>query len=72
MGGRSTADIVLLIFAATVALVIVFVTVGVLTIEMLHPEADTTLAVEGVSHTMGIIVGVVVGYMLGRGRKESP
>jgi hypothetical protein len=72
MTGRSTRDIVLLIFAATVGLVLVLAVAGVLLVELLHPDVDTSVAVTGVTHTLGVIVGVTVGFMLGKGKREEP
>lgn len=69
---RSTPELVLLIIATTVAVVMVVAVVGILIVEILHPEVDISAAAQGFTHTLGVLVGVVAGYMLGRGKKEGP
>jgi putative flippase GtrA len=63
---RSTSDLVLLIFAATIGLTILAVSSGLVLLELLHPEVDTTLAATALGQVVGIVIGVVVGFVAGR------
>jgi hypothetical protein len=65
---RTTAELVLLILAATVGAVLVagVVTLGAVTLA--NPAADTTGAVAALTSTITVLVGVIVGYLAGKAR----
>lgn len=63
----------LIIFAGTIAVVLVVAVTAVAFIAIVHPELfDEAGAVQGVSNILGILVGVVVGWLLGRPRLTRP
>lgn len=60
---RSTVDVVVLILAATVAFVLVLVTVGLVVVAD-DPSGGTVRSVaESVGGVLSLFVGVVVGYV---------
>lgn len=66
VGDRPTGDLVVLMLAAMVALVALLSATAVLVLAVLDPARDLTLAIQGITDFMGIIVGAVVGFVAGR------
>jgi hypothetical protein len=71
LADRPTTDLVLLILATTIGLTILFAGAGLMLLEALHPEVDTTAASTSLGHIIAVIVGVVVGYVAGGRRSPS-
>lgn len=66
LGERATADVVVIILAVLIGLSILLSGAAVFVLEILHPEYDTSVAVETSGELMAVIVGAVVGYIAGR------
>lgn len=64
--GRSTRDVVTIVLAVTAAACLFAALVGLLTIELVHPETDTTGALDAVWSIVAAVVGLVAGYVLSR------
>ena len=71
-GSRSTVDLVVLGLTAVIGFVIVFTLVGIILIELIHPEVDTESLIQVESEILGVLVGALVGFVGGRqvGRTE--
>jgi hypothetical protein len=65
---RETREVVLIVFAVTIAAVVVSAVVGLLAIELVHPETDTYNALNAVWNVAALMLGAVVGYLFGRRR----
>lgn len=63
---RPTRELVLIVFAATVGLVIVATIVGLLTLELVHPDTDTVDGLTAAWSAASVMFGIVAGYLLGR------
>lgn len=63
---RSTRELVLLIFAATGCAVLILTVGGLLTIELAHPEVDTTAGLSAAWDVTALMFGAVAGYVLAR------
>lgn len=70
---RSTVDLVVLAVAFIISFVIVVTLLGVILIELVHPETDTESMVRMESEILGVLVGALVGFISGRnvGRSEA-
>lgn len=68
---RSTREIVLIIFAATVGAVLVLTVGGLLTIELVHPEADTGPGLEAAWNVASLMLGGITGYLFAIRRKNG-
>jgi hypothetical protein len=64
---RSTVDLVVLGLLVVVALVVVAGFVGIILIELIHPEVDTDPLIRIESEILGVLVGALVGFVGGRG-----
>lgn len=69
--GRSTSDLVLLIFALIIGAAVLVLAVGVVLLELQYPDADTSVAVTSLGQIVAIVIGVVVGFVAGRRPSES-
>ena len=69
---RSTTDIVVLLFTALVAAVIILIVLGAVIGRIIHPEMDVSKAAEIVMQNISTIIGALVGFISGRvyGRRE--
>ena len=65
MNARPAIDVVVVVFAACVAIVLVLTTIGVVVIEIVNPDQDTAAAIDTVSETLGVLVGALVGLIGG-------
>ena len=63
---RPTREIVLVILTAAAAACLVAAVVGLLTLEIVHPEADTTASLTSLWHVVAAILAGAAGYTLGR------
>lgn len=72
-GERGTIDLVVLVITGVIAFVIVASMVGIILIELLHPETDTEPMIRMESEILGVLVGALVGFIGGRqvGRGEA-
>jgi hypothetical protein len=66
IGDKPTSDLVLLTLVALLALVVALTTAGVLTLTVLRPELDLTVAVNNLGNTTSALTGAVLGYLAGR------
>ena len=69
---RPTIDTVVLLIAVVISFVIVASLIGIILIELIHPETDTEPMVRMESEILGVLVGALVGFVGGRqvGRGE--
>lgn len=63
---RPTREIVLIVFAATVGATIVASIVGLLTLELVHPDTETADGLAAAWSAASVLFGIVAGYLLGR------
>ena len=70
---RSAIEIVMLVWASTVAVFLLITTVGVITGKILHPEIDASGAVGLIANVVMAIIGYVGGYFSGKreGKMEA-
>ena len=68
---RATPDLLLLMVAGTICVVVVIAGLGVVMIELAHPEADTTQAVAGISGIVSTLIGLLAGFLAGRTRSRG-
>lgn len=67
---RTTAELVILILAATVGLLLLAVVIFVGTIEVTRPDAQLEAAVSSIITTITLLTGAVVGYLAGRSLRD--
>jgi len=63
---RSTADLLVMMLAATVCVAIIVGQVGIVVVHVISPSADTSTAGSIVGQIINTLVGLVAGYMAGR------
>jgi hypothetical protein len=63
---RTTGELLVLIITLTVCAVILIATVGVVVIEAIHPEADTSAAGRAIGGFLSTLTGVAAGFLAGR------
>ena len=68
---RPTGELVVLIFAATLGLVLVSLGVGLVVQEILNPEHDSTPALIGLGNVITVLAGASIGY-LAEARRPPP
>ncbi len=75
MHDRPTGEIVVIIFALTIAAVLILSGAGVVVLELARPDAtDTNDTIETLSEIIGVLIGAVLGFLggsKGLGRKGS-
>ena len=71
LGDRPTAELVVLIIAATLGLTLVAAAVGVVVVEASNPELDTTPALTALGQVLTVLVGASVGYLAGTRRARD-
>lgn len=75
MGGRlddrPTSDIVVLILATIIGITVLLAGLGIVLVELIRPEVDTSESVAAFSDVVSAIVGAVVGYLAGK-RNPDP
>lgn len=68
---RSAADVVVIIFAAVIAVLLILTVIGSIILKVIHPGLDLSNVAEVVTNTMGTIVGALVGFIGGRAYGKS-
>jgi hypothetical protein len=63
---RTTGDLLILLLAGLVVATVLISTVGVVVVEIAHPEADTHTAGAVIANIVNTLVGLVAGYLAGR------
>ena len=63
---RSTGELLILMIAGTICLSVVFGGLGVVLIEVAHPEADTAVFAAAVTDTINTLIGLLAGFLAGR------
>jgi hypothetical protein len=66
MRDRSTADVLVMMLATTVCVAIIVGEVGIVIIEAVNPETDTSTAGGAIGDIINTLVGMVAGYLAGR------
>lgn len=64
---RSTADLVIMLVAVVICAILLLTLVGIIAIELVHPEFDSDPLVRVESEILGVLVGALVGFVGGRG-----
>lgn len=68
---RSTIDVVVLSLTFIIGFVIIFGLVGVVAIELIRPEVDTTSMVRLEAEILWVLVGALVGFVGGRSDRSG-
>jgi uncharacterized membrane protein YfcA len=70
---RSTAEIVVLLFAMVISLILLIMVTGAVVAKIVHPEQDIPNIVEAVTLMISNILGALIGFISGRafGRREA-
>jgi energy-converting hydrogenase Eha subunit B len=63
---RPTADLVVLILTAVVAVVVIATTFAILFIRLTHPEQDVVPAADAIGRIVAVIVALLAGFIAGR------
>lgn len=73
LASRSMTEIVVLLLTILICLVMIIVTVGTLTVKIIHPDQEVSKAAEAINNMLSTIIGALVGFISGRayGRKEQ-
>ncbi len=66
MKDRSTIELMVLAFTVTVCLVMLVTGIAISVIAIVHPEADTSFAVQILAHGIGVLMGSLLGLLAGR------
>lgn len=66
MKDRSTIELMVLAFTATVCLAMLVAGVAIAVVAIVHPEADTSFAVQVLAHGIGVLMGSLLGLLAGR------
>ena len=69
---RPTGELVVLIFAATLGLVLVALGIGLVALELTHPERDNTPALVAMGNVVAVLAGASIGYLAGARRSGPP
>jgi hypothetical protein len=74
MASRPTGELVVLFLAATVCGVVLFSTIGILVIEIVNPDSDTSKASVVIGGVLNTLLGLIAGYLAGRtgSRQRDP
>lgn len=63
---RSTGELLVLIITLTVCAILLVVTVGIVVLEAIDPDADTSTAGRAISGMLSTLTGVAAGFLAGR------
>jgi len=70
---RPVIEVMVLMITGTVCVILLLMTGGIVVIETVHPEVDTSGAVSSLSSIvttlLGAVLGLIAGHSLGRGKK---
>lgn len=66
MRDRSTADLLVLMLAVTVCVAIIVGEVGIVVVQLVDKDADTSSAGGTIGQIINTLVGMVAGYLAGR------
>lgn len=72
MNHRPTGELVVLIFAATLGLVLVALGIGLVALELTQPERDNTPALVALGNVVAVLAGASIGYLAGARRSGGP
>jgi len=67
---RSTAEIVILLISSVVVVILILATVGVLLVELIHPDRDTDAVLSMLFDIVKVLVGAIIGYAAGRAQGD--
>jgi hypothetical protein len=68
---RSTTDVLVLMIAGTICGVVLLTIAGVVLIELINPEADTSEAAAGVGGIVSTLIGLLAGFLAGRTQSRA-
>jgi hypothetical protein len=63
---RSTGELLVLIITLTVCAILLVVTIGIVVLEAIDPDADTSTAGRAISGMLSTLTGVAAGFLAGR------
>lgn len=72
LGDRSTIELMVLMLTTTVCLGLLLIGAGITVIELVNPEADTSVAVAGLGSVLGTLLGAVLGLLAGHRDRLPP
>ena len=68
---RSTIEVMVLLLTATVCGALLLVGGGIVVIEVVNPQADTTVGVTALSTTISTLAGAVLGLIAGHSTRDK-
>jgi hypothetical protein len=63
---RPTRDVIAIVFTIAGAAAMLLGLAGVITLELVHPEANTTPALEALIDVTALMLGAGIGFLVGR------
>jgi hypothetical protein len=66
---RPTSDLLILMIAGTICFAVLASGATIATIEILHPQRDTTTAFKAVADVINTLIGLLAGFLAGRGER---
>lgn len=70
LGSRSTADLLILLVAATVCVAVLAAGGALAVVAIVQPGRDLSDVGGTLSHIVSVLVGLVAGFLAGRSRRE--
>lgn len=71
LGDRTTLELMVLALTVTICLSLLMTGASIVVIELVHPEADTSSAIAGLSSSLSMILGALLGLLAGRGERVA-
>lgn len=68
---KPTHEIVLLVLVCTLAATVLLTGAGIFIVALIQPERDTSTSIALLGNVVASLLGAVLGYMAGRGRREG-
>lgn len=68
---RPVGDLLFLMIAGTVCIVLFISSIGLIILQILYPEKDLRAIGTAIAGIINTMVGVLVGYLVGRGKADS-
>lgn len=69
LGDRSTIELMVLALTATICLSLLLLGGAIALIEVVHPEVDTSVAVNSMTDVLSMILGALLGLLAGRSER---
>jgi hypothetical protein len=63
---RSTTDLLILMIAGTICLMVLVTGIGIVVIELVDSDSDTTAAADSIAAVISTLIGLLAGFLAGR------